>query len=169
MSNSKTLLADLKLIDEWIFKPCGLEIANVKKELEGKDYAAHIFSLGDKKVLFRRAKVTPAKTGQFVTVWKRDRNGVTAPFDITDDYDFYLVAVRKDMQFGLFIFSKLIFCRHRILSGKAQNGKRGIRVYPTWDKAMNAQAQRTQLWQRECFLEISRNADLAKVKELLEV
>lgn len=169
MSNTKKLLADLDLIHEWIFKPCGLEMTHVKKELESKDYAAHSFLLGAKRVLFRLAKITPTKTGQFVTFWKRNQNGITAPFDITDEYDFYLVAVRKDSQYGLFIFPKLIFHRHGILSGKAQNGKRGMRVYPTWDKTMNAPAQKTQLWQREYFFEISGKVDLEKVNELFQV
>ena len=118
---------------------------NVELELESKDYAAHSFSLGGKRVLFRKAKITPAKTGQFVTIWKRNQNGVTAPFDISDNYDFYLVAVRKDSQFGLFVFSKLIFSRYGVISGMAQKGKRGLRVYPAWDKAMNAPAQKTKL------------------------
>ena len=167
MTISKTLLADLEFIGESIFKPCGLEMRNVEIELESKDYAAHSFSLGGKKILFRKAKITPVKTGQFVTLWKRNQNGETAPFDISDDFDFYLVAVRKAKRLGLFIFSKFIFYQYGVLSGKAQNGKRGIRVYTTWDKTMNAPSQKTQLWQRECFLEITNKADLAKVKELL--
>ena len=42
-----------------------------------------------------------------------------------------------------------------ILSKPGKEGKRGFRVYPDWDKVENKQAEKTQKWQLEFFLELS--------------
>lgn len=34
-----------------------------------------------------------------------------------------------------------------------------MRVYPPWDKAINRQAQKTQKWQIDYFLEIPKNSE----------
>ena len=46
------------------------------------------------------------------------------------------------------------YFQENIFSKNGKGGKRGIRVYPSWDKAVNAQAQKTQQWQLNYFLEI---------------
>ena len=43
------------------------------------------------------------------------------------------------------------------MSIKGQGGKRAIRVYPPWDNELNKQAQKTQAWQLNYFLEIPIN------------
>ena len=115
-------------------------------------------------------KITPTKTGQFVTIWKRNQDGITVPFDVSDDYDFYIIATRKENNFGVFIFPKIILHQKEILSDKVKDGKRGIRVYPPWDKTTNKQAQKTQIWQTKYFLNLSEDCplDLQKAHELLD-
>lgn len=169
LTNSKTMYSELELIEKSVFKLCVLELTNVEIELESQEYFAHNFELGGQKVKFRTAKITPTKTGQFVTIWKRNEKGITEPFSISDDIDFYIIATRKDKKFGLFIFPKKVLYENRILSDKTRDGKRGIRVYPTWDSTTNKQAQKTQLWQAKYFLEISQDKqiDLTRAKKLL--
>lgn len=58
---------------------------------------------------------------------------------------------------------------NKILSDKTRDGKRGIRVYSTWDLTSNKQAQKAQLWQTNYFIELSKDKqiDLTRAKHLL--
>ena len=171
MTISKNIYPDLELIDKLVFKTCGLEFSNFETELESQEYSACNFRLDKQNVKFRIAKITPTKTGQFVTIWKRNEKRITQPFDITDDIDFFLIATRQQKQFGLFIFTKSVLHNNKILSDKTKEGKRGIRVYPSWDLTTNKQAQKTQKWQTRYFLEISQDKliDIKKAKYLFNI
>lgn len=160
---------EIILINQLLFKPCGIALENVNVASESKEYFAHTFELDGRKVQFRIAKITPTKTGQFVTIWKRNEKGITAPFSVSDAIDLYIIATRKENHLGVFIFPKAVLHQNKILSDEAKEGKRGIRVYPTWDVTENKQAQKTQLWQKDYFLEIVQdgNVDLERTKILL--
>ncbi len=56
---------------------------------------------------------------------------------------------------GQFIFPKSILLVKGILSDGEKDGKRGFRVYPPWDKAVNKQAKQTQQWQLQYFTDSS--------------
>ncbi len=118
MKNAKTIYSELERINKSVFEPCGLELTNVETELESQEYFAHTFQLGGKNVKFRTSKITPTKTGQFVTIWKRNEKGITEPFDISDNLDLYIIASRKDSNFGFFIFPKTVLHENKILSDK---------------------------------------------------
>jgi hypothetical protein len=138
---------------------------------EGHEYSAHTFQLGNKKTLYRKAKITPSKVGQFVTIWKRNEEGITQPFHVSDGFDICLIAARQNEKFGVFIFSKETLLENKILSDSTNEGKRGIRVYPTWDAPTNKQAQKTQRWQVKYFLEIyeDKGINLTMAKRLLSL
>ena len=112
----------LELINDLLFKPCGLELKNVVAALESQEYAAHYFQVAEKKIQFRVAKITPTKTGQFVTIWKRNKQGITAPFDVSDDVDFFIIATQKENDFGFFIFPKTVLHQNGILSDDKKVG-----------------------------------------------
>lgn len=171
MINSKNIFPDLELINNLVFKPCGLNLSNFETELESQQYSACDFQLNKLKVKFRLAKITPTKIGQFVTIWKRNEKGITQPFDIFDDIDFFIISARQQNKLGLFIFTKSALHDNKILSDKIKQGKRGIRVYPNWDFPTNKPAQKTQQWQTKYFLEISKSIgiDLKKAKQLLNI
>lgn len=171
MTFQKALFPDLELIDELVFKPCHFNLKNIKLESESQEYTAHTFQLNEYKILFRKAKITPTKTGQFVTLWKRNEKGITEPFEITDEFDFYLIATRTPSKFGLFIFSRKILHDIKVLSDATRDGKRGIRVYPIWDETTSKQAQKTQIWQTQYFIDLSDNdqIDLNRAKKLLMI
>src|SRR5258708_5952015 len=92
------------------------------------------FNLNGFFIRFRVAKITPTKIGQFVTLWKRIGNGPTQPYDTSDTVDFFIISTRKDDHFGQFVFPKSVLSEQGILSINGKGGKRGIRVYPPWDK-----------------------------------
>jgi len=157
---SKTLVYDKC---KWI---CSVPII----EKESAEYGACSFKINELSIKFRVSKTTPTKIGQFVTVWKRSINGPIQPFDISDDLDFIIISSRNDRFFGQFIFPKSILVEKGIISGNNKEGKRGFRVYPPWDKAINKQAQNTQKWQMSYFLEIQNDqAFLVRAKELLKI
>ena len=171
MTNSTEIFSEIKLINEFVFKVCGVTLENIEVELESKEYFAHNFELNKQKVKYRTAKITPTKIGQFVTIWKRNKNGVTEPHNVDDEFEFYLISARQEEKFGVFIFNKKILGENKILTSKKGEGKRGIRVYPTWDVTENKQAQKTQNWQTKYFIEIGfeNQIDIDKAKKLLNI
>ncbi|CAM4180340.1 MepB family protein [Flavobacterium weaverense] len=146
--------ADLLLAKELLYDSCDFECSLPEKEKEIADYGAYSFQLNNKSIVFRVAKITPTKIGQFVTLWKRNGNGPIQPLDFTDTIDFIVISVRKENRVGQFVFPKSVLCEKGIISTTTKEGKRAIRVYPPWDEAINKQAQKTQQWQLNYFLEI---------------
>ena len=114
------------------------------------------------------SSVLTTKTGLFVTLWKRVGNGPIQPYDIADSIDFFIVSVRKEDNFGQFIFPKSVLFTQEILSKEGKGGKRAIRVYPPWDSDLTRQAEKTQQWQMIYFLEMHRNRkiDYSRAKML---
>ncbi len=164
---SKAIYQDLILSSKLIYDACGFEYTTPVAEAESAEYAAAEFKVNGKSIKYRAAKITPTKTGQFVTIWKRNAKGETAPFDSTDDIGLVVISTRSDKHFGQFIFPKAIMLEKGIMSENNKEGKRGIRVYPPWDVTTNKQAQKTQAWQLEYFLEIpEKGIDLNKAKKL---
>jgi hypothetical protein len=163
LTPSKDLPKDLIVIQQILFEKCNFKVTPLH-ETESSEYGACTFVLNNLNILFRTAKITPTKTGQFVTLWKRINQGSIQPFDSTDSIDLFIITTRKDNQFGLFIFPKSVLITKEIVSDKKE-GKRAIRVYPPWDSTTSKQAQKTQKWQLEYFLEIPQNpTDLDQVK-----
>lgn len=162
---------NLKNVDETIFQPLGLKLSNVEEDMESKEYSGCSLTVHDLNIKFRTSKITPTKTGQFVTIWKRDEKGETAPFDSRDPFDFYLISASKDNDKGIFIFPKDILIEKGIVSHEKKTGKRGIRVYPGWDLTESKQAKATQKWQTEYFIDLSQNKEsyLQKAKALLDL
>lgn len=106
--NFTTAPADLLLSKESVYDKAELLLASLQKESESDEYKAHRFLINNKKICYREAKVTPTKTGQFVTLWKRNQTGIIEPFAYSDDIDFVIITVRKDQNWGQFIFPKKI-------------------------------------------------------------
>lgn len=171
MSNSSHIYPEIELLNNCIFKACGLNLEKLESEKESQEYFAKNFELNNRKVKFRMAKITPTKTGQFATLWKRNTNGITEPHNIEDEFDFFMIATRENEKFGVFIFSKEILSENKILTNKSVEGKRGFRVYPIWSITQNKQANKTQNWQMKCFVEIDNKnqTDINKAKRLLNL
>lgn len=128
-----------------------VEISDFSCHTESKEYSACRFKLNDEIIEFRSSKITLKKTGAFVTIWKRTNEGITEPFDNSDDFDMIIVACEHETKFGAFIFPKSVLLAHKIISINGVGGKRGVRVYPSWDVALNPQAKKTQIWQQQYF------------------
>lgn len=149
-----------------VYDLCHFDFKNPKLNDESIEYSACTFELDGKKIIHRASKITPTKIGQFVTLWKRNQDGKTQPFDFNDEIDFVIITARNDKHFGQFIFPKKVLADKGIISQNDKPGKLGFRVYPPWDKPNNKQAEKSQNWQTNYFLTINEDVfmdfDLAK-------
>jgi hypothetical protein len=151
---SNPFYQDLILAQQLVYEPCNFTCSSIKPEAESKEYKACSFSLNGNKIIYRASKITPTKAGQFVTIWKRDDEGVTRPYNEKDDFDFVIISCRKDNDMGQFVFPKSVLVKQGIISSQHKSGKRGIRVYPLWDTTTSKQALETQKWQINYFVHI---------------
>jgi hypothetical protein len=156
----------LKQIKEEVYALCNLYLTDYQKELESKEYDACKFHINDAKIICRNSKITPKKIGQFVTFWKRNGNDPIEPFEDKDVFDFFVVNVRTEEEFGQFVFPKSVLVKKGIVSTSKKEGKRAVRVYPSWDQPTNTTAMRTQKWQLDYFFKVNKDVDYEKVKQL---
>lgn len=158
---------ELLLIENLLFKIYQQKISNYSIDQECKDYSGCNFTINNLNIKFRKAKITPTKTGQFVTLWRRNKDKKTEPFTVNDAFDFYLIATKEAINFGFFLFPKNILSEKNILSNNEKEGKRGFRVYPDWTETNNNQAKKTQAWQTKYF--INCNDDENSLCEKIEL
>lgn len=157
----------IEYLNNQFYEPCGLILSDFSMELEGKEYQACTFKLNEAFILCRNAKTTPKKTGQFVTCWKRNQQGITEPFHENDVLDFYIINTFHQDKMGQFIFPKPILIEKGIIATTQKEGKRGFRVYPPWDITTNKQAEKTQKWQLDYFIEFNNFTNLKSFQEIL--
>jgi len=167
--NSRSIHPDLLEARKLAYEPCAFTFNNLSWEAESLEYGACAFDLNDRHVMFRSAKKTPKKVGQFVTLWKRPViGGPILPYDVDDPVDLFVISVRASEKFGQFVFPKKVLLEKGIISKEEKGGKRAMRVYPPWDITDSKQAQKTQSWQTLYFFEIGPNGhvDLTHVQKL---
>ncbi len=153
------MIDELKRIEKSIFKISNLKITNLLNEKECEEYSGFNFCLDKINVKFRKAKITPKKVGQFVTLWRRNSNKETEPFTAKDNFDFYIIVTEQDDEFGFFFFPKSALSKNQILTTNEKVGKRGFRVYPDWTKTENKQAEKTKSWQCEYFIDLNNEVE----------
>lgn len=139
---------------------CNFKISNFEVDKESKNYNACTFELNNLKIIFRKAKITPTKIGQFVTLWKRNKEKITEPFSVSDEFDFVIIYVKAENNSGQFVFPKSVLIENGIISSDKKEGKRGFRVYPIWENAINKQAIQTQKWQLNYFVKTNSGEEL---------
>lgn len=149
-----------------LFSKVEIDISDFIIEKESTDYQAFRFNINSHKIICRTAKITPKKTGQFVTFWKREANGPIAPFHANDAFDFYVIQVFHADKSGLFIIPKDVLIKKGIVSTDQKEGKRGFRIYSPWDKTISTQAIRTQKWQGEFFVDLGNGEDVERMNQL---
>jgi len=143
-------------IDNLIFKAIGQTVENLTNDKECEAYSGCNFQLGQLAITFRKAKITPKKSGQFVTLWKRNSERQTEPYSINNRFDFYIIAADDETESGFFFFPKQVLLENHILTTVNIEGKRGFRVYPDWSETTNKQALKTKSWQKKYFINLDQ-------------
>ncbi len=162
------MIQEISEIEKLIFEINGFTITNLAIDKECSEYFGYNFQLGNQHIKFRKAKLTPKKIGQFVTLWKRNLNGQTAPYGMDDDFDFHIIMAKNTHQSGFFVFPKEILARMGILTTHHREGKRGFRVYPKWDFPLSSQGVRTKKWQEEYFIDLNdEDKTMKKLQRIL--
>lgn len=155
-------LSLLETINNQVYSKNDLIITDLIKETEGNEYDACLFTLNGFKIINRTAKITPKKVGQFVTFWKRNIEGITEPFSINDNFDFYIINIQAEDRVGQFIIPKGVLAEKGIITTEKKEGKRGFRVYAPWDITTSKQAQKTRQWQGDYFYAIGELNNLKR-------
>ncbi len=75
MITSNAIHKDLLVAIDLMYNKCAFICTPPRAESESADYGAYTLGIGRKSVKYRVAKITPTKTGQFLTLWKRRENG----------------------------------------------------------------------------------------------
>ncbi|OKP01094.1 MepB family protein [Xenorhabdus eapokensis] len=145
-------------IKEYLLLPSAFPLTSTPHlETESRDYSAMRFQLYGKSIVFRQAKTTPNKQGQFVTLWKRPTpDSEIMPFEKSDNIDFCLIATFSEHQKGIFLFNSDTLIKQGVFSSQTKAGKRAIRVYPTWALPTSKQARQTQKWQSLYFINFEK-------------
>ncbi|WIG71106.1 MepB family protein (plasmid) [Photobacterium damselae] len=143
---------------------------NVEREPESGEYGAVMFKFNGMKCLFRQAKTTPKKVGQFVTIWKREaEESEIAPFNTLDGIELVFIASFDPSNKGFFVFQNELLGKKNVFTHNGREGKRAIRVYAPWIKPTVKQAISTQKWQISAFINLNLGAEvtLSKAKQLI--
>lgn len=166
------LPASFELIKNEFLTPLGKSVSEIAREYgdKGAEYGAVRFSLDGKPTLFRQAKHTPTKIGQFVTLWKRELpSRKIVPVDMADGIDRVLVFSDENDRFGLFVFSAAVLAQKAIFSRNLSGGKLAFRVYAPWTEPVADQARSTKTWQCNEFVELTdRESGLTKLGQALK-
>jgi hypothetical protein len=163
---------DLLLALRGIYLEAGVTATRApQRENESAEYGACRLELNGRAVVFRAAKTTPTKIGQFVTVWKRPAaSDDIAPLDSGDGVDFVIVSVADASHRGHFVFDQAALLRYGVMSRDGRGGKRAIRVYPPWSTPVAKEAIRTQQWQLRYLVALAPQdaGEVARLRQLFK-
>lgn len=185
----------LKSTIENLYHPMGIKIDQINTDVDpkGKQYGACTFTLNNKLVVYRVAKTTQDRPGQFVTLWKRPNptDNIT-PLELKDNIQFVIVHVdsndlSNNRYSGQFIFPVEILVAKGIISSEKKKGKLAIRVFPPWSELisneyieeknrllvqlkktqkMSTSAKKTQQWQIQYFIPTNADGSTRAIKLL---
>jgi len=142
------------------FVPAGYKITqNVELDLvpENSKYDALTFALNDKKMVYRKGKVTPDRPGAFLAIWQRPSDLVLSPLMsnstgnkpvplTANELDYLFIKVHShspeandqllgtDTKQGMFIFPVSVLIAKGIIYTEKSKGKTGFRVFPPWSE-----------------------------------
>lgn len=167
------------------FVPLGYKITkNVALDCvpENSKYEALEFSLDDKRIVYRKGKVTPGRPGAFLSIWQRpslESSNGNKPIPLSsNDFDYLFVQVESHSNIthaleltpkrGMFIFPVSILVEKGIVSSLSNQGKTGFRVFPPWSqdrgiegtKVFSESGKKTQRWQLPYFLDIKEDGSI---------
>lgn len=193
----KSLMTTDNLYDELLvvlqnnFAPLGYKLPNADDLIphsQNAQYYGFAFTINHKRIIYRKAKVTPDRPGAFLALWKRPADSNSKPIPFTNEFDYLLVAVSSDglttinnqlanIQSGLFLFPVELLVKKGIVSSLNSKGKTAFRVFPPWSESralkgtgtFSNSAKVTQRWQCDYFLKQDQNKliDLSKLNKIL--
>lgn len=92
---------------------------------------------------------TPQKRGEFVSLWRRNENGVTIPFSYNSIFHGFIIFLSTKNEY-LFL-SKEVLIKRKIIISPFSKGELGMRVYAPHDIVESPLAKKSQQWMSECY------------------
>ena len=198
MRDMKSLMTNDHLHDELLiilqnnFAPSGYKLPNADELIphnQNAQYHGYAFTLNQKRIIYRKAKVTPDRHGAFLALWKRPADlSNSKPIPFANEFDYLLVAVSSDglttinnqvanIQKGFFLFPVELLVKKGIVTGRNHKGKTAFRVFPPWSESralkgtgeFSNSAKVTQRWQCDYFLNQNQHGlvDIIKLNNIL--
>ncbi|NLX81604.1 MAG: MepB family protein [Proteiniphilum sp.] len=151
------VVSAIKQLHSSIFHDSDIELTDIELENQNVEYLGARLKLNEHSVRYRKGKVTPTKAGLFVVAWEKDENNVNQAYQYDTAPDNMMVYCEVESHKGVFLFSKEVLLKNKILASNNQKGKMGFRVYPPWEHLKSPQAQKTQKWQSEFYIDLNTN------------
>jgi len=166
------------------FSPVGYKITKAV-ELdavpENSKYEALIFSLNERRIVYRKGNLTPDRPGAFLSIWQRpviEATNGNKPIPLkSEQLDHLFIQVESESERGLFIFPVAILKEKGIVVSSTKKGKTGFRVFPPWSqdrgavgtKVFSESGKKTQRWQLPYFIEMANDGsiDACEIKKIL--
>lgn len=142
------------------------ELTNLIEEKQNVEYEGVRFKLENQYFRSRLAKLTAKKKGYFVVFWEKDSFYKNQPYKFQESPDKVIVSVLDEEKIGQFIFPKAVLHKYGILKSENFKGKMAIRVYPAWEQYLNSSATKTQKWQKDYFIDLSRERNAEVLRAL---
>mmetsp|Transcript_15304 Transcript_15304/g.41928 ORF Transcript_15304/g.41928 Transcript_15304/m.41928 type:complete len:181 (+) Transcript_15304:105-647(+) len=156
----------LRLYRRAIIQRTGQIVSRVSPDPESKEYGGGHLDLDGIRCYFRKAKITPTKKGQFVTLYERSaETNKIEPIKLNSakSHKVIIFCVEGD-HCGQFVFSPEVLEQAGVLSSNRQKGKLSFRVYPPWVKPDNKTADAARRWQVPHFVPASSSPGAIKRK-----
>lgn len=102
-----TLHPDLLATKDLIYKLLNFRCSIPQAEVDNAEYGPCQFTLEERRIKFRVAKVTPTKMGQFVTLYKRVGKQPIQPYEALDPFDILVISTHGEF-FGQFVMPKSV-------------------------------------------------------------
>ena len=168
-----TCYNQLSMLLSDILIPTGYKLTHdVELDLwpENSKYCAFNFGLNNKRIIYRKAKLTLERPGAFLTLWQRpslhsSTDNKPIPLKSTDlDYLFIRVQDSTADRDGLFIFPVTTLVEQGVVSSDKNKGKTAFRVFPPWSedrgltgtKVFSVSGKKAQAWQLPYYVEIKK-------------
>lgn len=163
MRKIKKIAASFNLIESAIGDLKDIEILIEEWNTE---YEAFDFKVNNECFKSRLAKKTPKKKGYFLTLWKKGEHNKNMTLQLEDIEGKVIINIVDENQKGQFIFTKDILEEKGILVTEKHKGKMAFRVYPPWETELNNTALKTQKWQQNYFVDLSKEVDKKAIEWL---
>ncbi|BCE01493.1 MepB family protein [Marinicellulosiphila megalodicopiae] len=179
-------LDQMNTLLQFNFIPAGFEITQsvcLDSVVESVKYDALVFALNNKKIVYRKANITPDRPGSFLAIWQRPvegKNTKPKPLSI-DELDYLFVKVNDvdQTQSGLFIFPVSELIKRGIVQSDNKKGKTGFRVFAPWSadrgsiktRVFSQSGKKTQAWQLPFFVNINNDGwiEPSIIQKLIEI
>ncbi|RZJ80730.1 MAG: hypothetical protein EOO20_25735 [Chryseobacterium sp.] len=90
------MVREIERLQDLFFSPLEMVLSDIAQDTASKEYVGYHLQLDQFNIKFRKAKITPKKIGQFVTLWERNSDGITTPFHESSTLDFALILTERN-------------------------------------------------------------------------